>query len=297
MLALDYAPAIAKYSLVVVTALGLCALTALYFFQCDLIYPSSYPEGSRDKVASPEEYGLPFDNLRLRTPDGVRIHGFLIRRPTEDEMRKAPTVIYFHANAGNMGHRLPIAKVLYDRLKANVLMLSYRGYGISEGQANEKGMCIDATTALHFIRDHPLLAKSKVVVYGQSIGGAVALDLVAREEGQVAGIIVENTFLSLRKLIPHILPWMRYFTFCCHQVWDSDAAIRKIQHTPMLFLSGGQDDLVPPSHMRALYDAAPNDRVKVWKAFPNGKHNDTCIQDGYFEAIEDFWTSHIVVQG
>ncbi|KAJ1967078.1 bem46 protein, variant [Dispira parvispora] len=290
---LEYVPTIIKYSLVVSAGVGVCALIALYMFQCDLIYPSSYPEGSREKVASPEEYSLPFDNLRLRTPDGVRIHGFLIKRSTDEETKKAPTILYFHANAGNMGHRLPIAKVLYERLKCNVLMLSYRGYGISEGQANEKGIRLDASTALHFVRDHPLLSKTKLVAYGQSIGGAVAIDLVAREESQFSGLIVENTFLSLRKMIPSVLPWLRYMTAFCHQIWDSEAAIASIENTPILFLSGCKDDLIPPSHMKALYDNVREGNPKVWKEFRDGKHNDTCIQDGYFEAIQNFWQEYI----
>ncbi|KAJ1920860.1 bem46 protein, variant [Tieghemiomyces parasiticus] len=291
---MDYVPLIAKYTLVIVGAVASLALGALYLFQCDLIYPSSYPEGSREKVASPEEYNLPFDNLRLRTPDGVRIHGFLIKRPTDEETRRAPTVLYFHANAGNMGHRLPIAKVLYERLKCNVLMISYRGYGLSEGQANERGIQTDATTALHFIRDHPLLAKTRVVAYGQSIGGAVAIDLVAREEDQFAGLIIENTFRSLRQLIPTVLPWFRYAAAFCHQRWNSEVAVARLRRTPILFLSGGQDDLVPPAHMKVLYDEVPEGVPKVWHAFPAGKHNDTCIQDGYFEAIEAFWQTYVL---
>ncbi|KAJ1979743.1 bem46 protein, variant [Dimargaris cristalligena] len=289
----DYVPSVAKYAVVATLGIAACALAALYLFQCDLIYPSSYPEGSREKVASPEEHDLPFDNIRLRTPDGVRIHGYLIRRPTDEETKAAPIVLYFHANAGNMGHRLPIAKVLYRQLNCNILMISYRGYGISEGQANEKGIRIDASTALRFIREHPLISKNKIVAYGQSIGGAVAIDLVSREESQFAGLIVENTFLSLRKLIPSVMPWLKFTTAFCHQLWDSESAIAKIRDTPILFLSGGKDDLVPPTHMRALYDSVAEGCPKTWKEFRDGKHNDTCIQDGYFEAIEAFWRTYI----
>jgi pimeloyl-ACP methyl ester carboxylesterase len=73
---------------------------------------------------------------------------------------------------------------------------NYR-YGLSEGKPNEKGIRMDAQTALDYIRSHPVLEKTKVVLYGQSIGGAVAVDLASNNPDRIEGIILENTFLSL----------------------------------------------------------------------------------------------------
>jgi fermentation-respiration switch protein FrsA (DUF1100 family) len=110
----------------------------------------------------------------------------------------------FHGNAGNIGYRLPIAKMLENELRCNVLMLQYRGYGLSSGNPNEKGLMIDAQTGLDYIRQRHDLRSTRVVVYGQSIGGAVAVGLAARnqKQGDIAGIVLENTFTSLKKLIP-----------------------------------------------------------------------------------------------
>ena len=76
-------------------------------------------------------------------------------------------------------------------------MLSYRGYGLSEGSADEAGMKIDAQVALDYITNHPTLRFSKVIAFGQSIGGAVAIDLASKNSDVLHGIIIENTFLSL----------------------------------------------------------------------------------------------------
>ncbi|KAF9436609.1 bem46 protein, variant, partial [Entomortierella beljakovae] len=76
-------------------------------------------------------------------------------------------------------------------------------YGLSEGFPTEKGLKIDAQTALDYIKDHPVIGKTKLVAYGQSIGGAVSIDIVAKNESKFSGLIVENTFLSLPKVIPH----------------------------------------------------------------------------------------------
>lgn len=91
----------------------------------------------------------------------------------------------------------------------NVFMLQYRGYGMSTGTPNEKGINIDAQTGLDYIRNRHELRNSSIVLYGQSLGGAVSIGLGARnqKEGDIAGIILENTFLSMRKMIPSsVLP-------------------------------------------------------------------------------------------
>ena len=110
----------------------------------------------------------------------------------------------FHGNAGNIGHRVPIARALQESLGCNVLMLEYRGYGLSTGTPDENGLMIDAQTGLDWIRNREETKDTKIVVYGQSLGGAVSIKLVAQNQkaGDIAGLILENTFTSIRKLIP-----------------------------------------------------------------------------------------------
>ena len=110
----------------------------------------------------------------------------------------------FHGNAGNIGHRLPVAKVLANDVGCNVFMLEYRGYGLSTGNPNEKGITVDAQTGLDYVRGREDLNMTKIVVYGQSLGGAISIGLVSRNQdsGDIAGLILENTFLSIKKMIP-----------------------------------------------------------------------------------------------
>lgn len=174
----------------------------------------------------------------------------------------------FHGNAGNIGHRVPIAIRLQEGLCCNVLMLEYRGYGSSTGTPDEQGLLIDGQTGLDYIRDRPDLKNTKVVVYGQSLGGAVAIQLVAgnQGEGRIAGLILENTFTSMRKLIPRCVlsqrrcfscrkvlmvisrsafPPAKFLTRLCHQIWPSEDALPKIVDIPILFLSGLRDEIIP----------------------------------------------------
>jgi len=144
-----------------------------------------------------------WEDLRIPTPDGEILGAFFIR-PSNKGMAKNVTIIMFHGNAGNIGHRVPIAKIIEENTGCNVLMLEYRGYGMSTGTPNEAGLMIDAQTGLDWIRNGKETKGNKIVVYGQSLGGAVAIQLVAKNQGadDIVGLILENTFTSIRKLIP-----------------------------------------------------------------------------------------------
>ena len=180
----------------------------LYYKQNDLIYPRYLPSGSNtsEGVPLPTQFGISdYEDLRLPTPDGEILGAFFIR-PSNGRLAQNVTILMFHGNAGNIGHRVPIAKVLKENLGCNVLMLEYRGYGMSTGTPNEEGLMIDAQTALDYIRNREDIEGTKIVVYGQSLGGAVAIQLVAKnqEAHDVVGMIVENTFTSMRKMIPRL---------------------------------------------------------------------------------------------
>ena len=170
----------------------------------ELIYPRNVPVDARTNVPSPRQFGITdFEDLQIPTPDGESLHALFLRQPKSRYSRNL-TVLMFHGNAGNIGHRVPIAKAIQDTLQCNVFMLEYRGYGLSTGTPDEAGLKIDAQTGLNYLRQRPETRDTKIVVYGQSLGGAVAINLVAtnQEHGDVAGLVLENTFLSIRKLIP-----------------------------------------------------------------------------------------------
>jgi fermentation-respiration switch protein FrsA (DUF1100 family) len=205
------------------------------------------PANARTVVPKPPDFHIDnYEELNLRTPDEINLHAFLVR-PGNPQFDRRVTILTFHGNAGIIGHRLPIARILANNLGCNVFMVEYRGYGLSSGDPNEKGLTVDAQTALDYIRDRKDLADTKIVIYGQSLGGAVSISLAEKnqEAGDIAGLILENTFLSIRRLIPSVLPPAKYVTMLCHQLWPSDDLLPKITSIPILFLSGLQDEIVP----------------------------------------------------
>ncbi|KAG7439827.1 alpha/beta-hydrolase [Guyanagaster necrorhizus] len=300
------------------------AAALLYYGQNYLIYPSAYislgPE--LDAVESPGTFGLHYDDVELKTSDGVTLRCYLLpqkkefSRPTrfstipitplnysdtetdEKLVARRPTVIMFHGNGGNLGHRIPLAMMFQLLMRCNVLMVSYRGYGKSDGSPSEKGFQQDAQAALDYVMSDSRFSKTRIFVYGQSIGGAVAIDLVSRNPSKIFALILENTFTSLPALIPHVLPILGPFTFLCHQKWNSASKIPLIPaRTPVLLLSGSSDTLVPPEHMRELRELIRKrgvDEVSRWEEFAGGQHNDTSAQHGYWHAINDFVTGLIM---
>lgn len=121
---------------------------AAYHYQDSLLYFPEQPISSRMFVQSPSIMGLPYENLFLKTQDGVRINVFFVKQSTHLQSTAA-TVLVFHGNAGNIGHRLSNARALHNRCGCNVLLVEYRGYGKSEGWPSEQG--VDSSAMRHLL--------------------------------------------------------------------------------------------------------------------------------------------------
>ncbi|RHZ49956.1 hypothetical protein Glove_508g83 [Diversispora epigaea] len=270
------------------TTIVMGGIALLYMFQRNLIYTSHYPVGSRKNVPKPIEFGIPYSQVILITEDKVHIRAFVCKRQNDEETTRRSTILMFHGSGGNMGHRLPIAERFYKDFKCNVILLSYRGYGRSEGIPSEQGLRLDAQAALDYIKQDYLLRDTNLIIYGQSLGGAVAIDLVSRNESKVNALIIENTFLSIPKAIPFAMPTLRYLKFMFSEIWPSEISIKKIDEIPILFISGTKDEIIPPQQMKTLYELTNTKGGKVWREIPGGTHERTVTKPRYFEFIGEF---------
>ena len=225
----------------------------------------------------PERAGIPAEEVYLETEDGVRIHAFHLPSPGA---RRA--ILFLHGNAGNASHRLPNAELL-RRLGADVLLLDYRGYGRSEGSPDERGVYADARAALAHLSGPLGHAEERIVVFGRSLGGAVAVDLAQRR--QLAGVILESTFPSLRDA--GAVHFGRFFAPLVDGRFTSD---QKIQHVsaPLLFFHGDRDRIVPHALGEKLFTAAA--APKAFETLRGAGHNDTVQVGGarYVESIRAF---------
>ncbi|XP_030057180.1 protein ABHD13 [Microcaecilia unicolor] len=258
----------------------------LYKCQDVLLYYPEQPPSSRLYVPMPT--GIPYENIFIRTKDGVLLNLILLRY-TGNNAAYLPTVIYFHGNAGNIGHRLPNALLMLVNLKVNLLLVDYRGYGKSEGKASETGIYLDADAVLDYVITRPDLDNTKIILFGRSLGGAVAVHLASKNPHRISAIIMENTFLSIPHMASTLFSFfpMRYLPLWCYK--NKFLSCRKVSQCrmPSLFISGLSDQLIPPVMMKQLYELSPS-RTKRLAVFPDGTHNDTWQCQGYFTALEQF---------
>ncbi|KAK9500974.1 hypothetical protein O3M35_002119 [Rhynocoris fuscipes] len=270
--------------------LGFC----FYVIQDRLLFhPDVNNSQPRMFVQTPASLSLPFENIFIKSLDKTLIHLYFIRQK-EPVGSKAPTIVFFHGNAGNMGHRLQNAAGLYSSLHCNILMVEYRGYGQSGGYPSEQGVYMDAQAALDFLSGRPDVNQSQIVLFGRSLGGAVAIDLAARPEYacRIWCILVENTFTSIPDMTAALFNYncLRFIPlFAYKNKFMSKEKVGSIT-SPILFISGQTDCLVPPRMMAELYRLCGS-TTKLLVTFPLGGHNDTWTCPEYYHCIELFLDS------
>jgi len=260
-----------------------------YHISDTLLYQPEVPVESRLFVPSPQNYSLPHEAVTINTRDRVKLHAYLIKQQRPNS-RHLPVIIYFHGNAGNIGHRLDNVKMFYQKLKCNILMVEYRGYGHSEGSPSENGFYLDAQAAFEFVDGRDDLDSSKIILFGRSLGGAVAIDMAARSDyrDRIAALIVENTFSSIPDLAKVLFPlqFIRWVPkFCFKNRYESLQKVTSVV-CPTLFISGTKDELIPPAMMSDLYTRCSSS-LKRLRRFPGG-HNDTWLCKDYSAQLCEF---------
>lgn len=180
----------------------------LYHAQDNFLFYPEVPSHSRVYIPIPSMFGLPYESLYTKASDGTLIHMYFIHQPIE-RRKNSPTILFFHGNAGNMGHRLQNCVGLYHNLHCNILLVEYRGYGLSEGSPTEEGLYLDAKASLEYILTRNDINNNEIIVFGRSLGGAVAIDLASRDDYslKIWCVVVENTFTSIPDMARVIFGW------------------------------------------------------------------------------------------
>ena len=219
-----------------------------------------FPSAGCDQT--PVDVGLAYRDLVIETEDGERLHGWWMPASSPS----LGHVLLFHGNAGNVCDRLQHAELLVAA-GFDVLLFDYRGYGRSSGTPSERGTYRDARAALAALVDEPGVDGSRVVYVGESLGGAVALALAL--EHPPTGLVLQSAFTSVRAMARVHYPFIP--TALVPDAYPSLRLMRGLE-APLLVLHGDRDEIVPVSHARALFDAAPE--PKRLRVFPDVGHND-----------------------
>jgi uncharacterized protein len=275
--------------IILLLAVGLLAFVML--FEDRFIYfPSKYPEGAWDVErlrAGRGGVAPKIEDVWMTAADGVRLHGWYCT-PQQTNDREASltaskaTLLWFHGNAGNITHRYPVIEKLLERGIA-IFIIDYRGYGRSEGSPSEEGLYRDARAAWDYLVTERKVPSGNIIVFGDSLGGAVAIDLATKVEP--AGLVVQSSFTSIKDMAAQVMPFLP--TFILRTKMDSINKIARVR-CPKLFIHSPADEMVPYHLGRQLYDAASE--PKQFYEVRGASHNETDIIGGraYFDAIAVF---------
>ncbi len=244
----------------------------LYLAQDRLIF-----QPTRTLASVPSAIGLEYEDVSLQTPDGQRLHAWFV--PAEDA---DGVVLFLHGNAGNISHRLASLEI-FNRLGLSTLIIDYRGYGDSQGEPSEQGTYSDAETAWNHLTLDRGIDAGNIIIFGRSLGGAIAAWLGARVEP--AGVILESVFVSLESLAKQYYPYMP-IDLLLRSRYPTREYMAAIS-APTLLIHSRDDELIPFHHARQLQQAG-NERVEL-RAIQGG-HDDGFVLSGdeYIDIIRQF---------
>lgn len=242
----------------------------LYFMQPIFLYGPV-----REVVYTPEELGLDFEKVTLKTSDGLRLSGWYIPAKHAEL-----TVLFCHGNGGNIMHRLDSVNIFYN-LGVNCFIFDYRGYGDSEGKANEEGTYMDARAAYKWLTKEKKISPDNIIIFGRSLGGSIAAKLAS--EVKVGALVIESSFTSFIEIGKKFYPYMpvRWFARFSYKTIDY---IKEV-HCPVMIIHSRNDETVPFEFGLELYEAAnePKEFIEIF-----GSHNDGFLVSS--EIYKRSWT-------
>jgi fermentation-respiration switch protein FrsA (DUF1100 family) len=252
--------------LIAIVVIGVPALA--WLAQDHLIF---YPQ----PVASTTELPARASPLEITTSDGPHLRGWIVKAATNP----APAVIYFGGNAEEVSWTL--SDVRWPREWA-IVGLNYRGYGASEGKPGQAALEADALAIYDAIAKRDDVDPRRIVVFGRSLGTAVATHVAAQRP--VAAAILASPYDSMTALGKLHYPWLPVSLLLRHP-FDA-AADARLARMPMLTIVAGSDSIIPPKRSRALYDAWAG--PKTWVLIPDADHNDLGASAIFWRAIAAF---------
>jgi hypothetical protein len=256
---------------------GLYLLLCLYLFlmQGRLLFYPNLP--SRKVTATPAQRGLDFEPVTITTSDHVRITGWFV--PAQEAKG---VLLFFHGNAGNISHRLD-SLAIFHRLGLSTLIIDYRGYGESEGRISEQGTYLDGEAAWRYLIETKGINPEEIIIFGRSLGGAIAAHLAARTNP--AGVVLESVFTSAPDLAAQLYPVFPVRLLARYQ-YDVKKAVESIG-APVLVIHSRDDEIIPFGHGLKVYEAAaaPKEFLPI-----RGGHNEGFLLSGatYLQGLARF---------
>lgn len=234
-------------------------------------------------MMKPSDSALAYEDVSIVSEDGTRLHGWFI--PAKEPAWA--TVIHLHGNAANMSAHLKFVSWLPYQ-GCNVLMFDYRGYGASEGRPSRRGIFDDSMAALDYALSRTDVDRERVVLLGQSLGGANAIAVaVAAGEAAVRAVVVDSSFYSYRSIVRDKIgeiPGVRWLKTPLSYVMATDSfhsgdLIASLSSIPVLIIHGTDDVVIPYHHGKRLYDHAREPKTLL--TVEGGRHISALTAQGH----------------
>lgn len=264
----------------ITSALGyLGVIGVLAFFENQLVY---HPIPAAKGWMPP-----PIDDIQevvLDSADGNRIGAWWLPCPGSDR-----SLLYLHGNAGNLSHRGSSVVKMRTLLNAGILIVDYPGYGKSTGRPSESGCYHAADAGYHFLVDQQKRSPESLILYGGSLGGAVAIDLASRKPHH--GLVVVKSFTSAPDVGGKWFPWIPVRWIMRNQFRSIDK-IGQIK-SPVFIAHGDRDSIVPYEHGRILFEAASEPKAFIDL---NGQDHNDPLPKSFFDDLSRFLETHPAVR-
>jgi len=262
---------------IAITAAFVIFIGFFFIFQSRYIY---YPE--RVLSADPGSIGLHFESVSFETQDGVKLSGWFI--PTESARG---VILFCHGNAGNISHRLDSIQI-FHQLGLDVFIFDYRGYGQSQGKPTEQGTYTDVEAAWRYLVEERQVSPDDVIVFGRSLGAAVAVWLAQSHTPRA--LILESTFTSLPDIAARLYPYLPVRLLLRFE-YNTAEYLGRV-NCPVLIVHSRDDEIMPFSHGRQLFEIAnePKEFLEI-----TGTHNEGFVTSGkhYEEGLNAFILEHV----
>lgn len=252
---------------------GIAALSGLLYVQ----QPAMVFFPMRELVATPADWGLAYEDVRFAAADGIELHGWYVPAPGARRV-----LLFFHGNGGNISHRRESIEI-FHRLGLNVLIIDYRGYGRSSGTPSEAGLYLDGEAAWVYLTRVRGFAASDIVVFGRSLGGAVAATTAAAHPPRA--LILESTLSSAQDFAREAFPVLSTLMVMRYE-FPTAARMSEVR-CPVLVLHSPEDEIMPFALGEKVFAAAREPRTFVRL---RGDHNGGFVrsQPAYERALRDF---------
>ncbi|MEM1371442.1 MAG: alpha/beta hydrolase [Pseudomonadota bacterium] len=225
---------------------------------------------------SPEEAGLPhIREVQLKTADGETLVAWYAPAKSGE-----PTLLYFHGNAGTLADRAERIEKYLSRGRG-VFIMAYRGYSGSTGHPSEAANVADARLAYETLRSLGVAA-ADIVLYGESIGSGVAVQVAAARPA--GGIVLDAPYTSLVDVAARCYPYLPSSSLMTDRYETLETHLPRV-NAPVFVVHGEQDAIIPVAMGRRIAAAAPAGGEIA--TFPEAGHTDHYLY-GSFEAINDW---------